>query len=283
MCNDIQLPSVINEYPTRAYIKSMDGIKMVGVALKVARNIHMRCKLAEAQNWKCCWCGIHCIPEPHHKHSATIEHVHPRSLGGKDDWDNYAMACARCNHKRGTTSVEDFMAGVLTHLPKKEDKVARAERLMRKKIRKYRNHIIRLNDYGWVRNGIQYCPDKWLSTLNIPEEKREELKELVDYSGNENRTPKEVFEKTAWQRALVRKHIKRGKKIYTQWKAGSPHLDFDTWVMTVLCLSKKRYAIKYWKKQHDGKIWLCDWSKHCLFYSRPSIICWPLAWSNDST
>ena len=34
----------------------------------------------------------------------TIEHVHPHSLGGKNDTDNYLAECGECNHPRGNMS-----------------------------------------------------------------------------------------------------------------------------------------------------------------------------------
>ena len=30
----------------------------------------------------------------------TLDHVHPRSLGGSDDPENLALACSRCNQRR---------------------------------------------------------------------------------------------------------------------------------------------------------------------------------------
>ncbi len=35
------------------------------------------------------------------KHDFTIDHIIPRSKGGKDTWSNTACACARCNHRKG--------------------------------------------------------------------------------------------------------------------------------------------------------------------------------------
>lgn len=100
------LPAILNDEPTEQMLLEIttSKIRMMKVALRVAGNIHIRCRLAEAQNWKCCWCGIECVPESNHKHSATIEHVLPRSAGGLDEWDNYAMACGGCNHSRGNIS-----------------------------------------------------------------------------------------------------------------------------------------------------------------------------------
>jgi len=31
----------------------------------------------------------------------TIDHIIPRSKGGKDTWTNTACACANCNHRKG--------------------------------------------------------------------------------------------------------------------------------------------------------------------------------------
>jgi 5-methylcytosine-specific restriction endonuclease McrA len=67
-----------------------------------AEKLYIRTRLAEAQNWKCCWCGRDCTDELDRRHSMTIEHIVPKSRGGKDTWENLAMACNRCNQKRGS-------------------------------------------------------------------------------------------------------------------------------------------------------------------------------------
>jgi hypothetical protein len=171
------LPSVINETPTRAMLKNIEGIQYMSIALKVARNIHMRCRLAEAQNWKCCWCGIECIPEPNRKNSATIEHVTPRSLGGADEWENFAMACASCNHRRGTASVEDMLAGRVKAIQKKVDN--QAARKMAQKLRKYELMALKLQKSGWVRGERKICPDAWLAGLRLPADKKQVIVMIV--------------------------------------------------------------------------------------------------------
>lgn len=35
------------------------------------------------------------------KRDFTIDHIIPRSKGGKDTWSNTACACAKCNHRKG--------------------------------------------------------------------------------------------------------------------------------------------------------------------------------------
>ncbi len=168
MCDkpNIPLPAVINEYPQRCELKKIPHITHLSIALKVARNIHMRCMLAEAQNWRCCWCGIHCRPEPNYKDSATIEHVQPRSLGGADEWENYAMACAGCNHRRGVLSVEDMLAG---RFPKPVE--PKAKRLKAKAVEKYIKKALHWNKHGWRKaDGSPLCRKEWMNSLRLVQE-----------------------------------------------------------------------------------------------------------------
>ena len=59
------------------------------------RKLKLREKLAEAQNWRCCYCGKNL-----EKHEATIEHVVPLRQGGANNWSNMAIACSPCNYRR---------------------------------------------------------------------------------------------------------------------------------------------------------------------------------------
>jgi 5-methylcytosine-specific restriction endonuclease McrA len=56
----------------------------------------LRERLAEAQNWRCCYCGLRLEPE-----TATLEHVVPYGQGGMTSWDNCVVACSPCNHAVG--------------------------------------------------------------------------------------------------------------------------------------------------------------------------------------
>lgn len=55
-------------------------------------------------NYTCIYCGI----KPGSaqkgqiltKRDFTIDHIIPRSKGGRDTWSNTACACARCNHRK---------------------------------------------------------------------------------------------------------------------------------------------------------------------------------------
>lgn len=84
--------------------------------------------LAEAQNWRCCWCGFRMIrnrdvmPEvrailgdggrrPHLLRmavlrSASVEHVVPRCDGGTDEPGNLVVSCRCCNEFRSNHPAE---------------------------------------------------------------------------------------------------------------------------------------------------------------------------------
>ena len=47
---------------------------------------------------KCAFCG---------GKAATIDHVLPRSRGGKNRWDNTVAACSPCNNKKGCRTPEE--------------------------------------------------------------------------------------------------------------------------------------------------------------------------------
>jgi hypothetical protein len=106
-----EVPSVLHESPTKAEWKARypeNGMR-AKLAYLSAKKVYIRNRLAEAQNWRCCWCTTLTVPEPNRKNSATIEHVTPRCEGGADHPDNYAMSCSDCNNKRGTKPIELFM------------------------------------------------------------------------------------------------------------------------------------------------------------------------------
>lgn len=61
----------------------------------------LRDRLAEAQNWRCCYCGKPLdSAAPLHRDRPTFEHVHALRDGGPDHPDNLAVACGGCNVAR---------------------------------------------------------------------------------------------------------------------------------------------------------------------------------------
>jgi hypothetical protein len=107
----LEIPFVINEAPTKAHWKTKypDNSFKAKLSYSSAKKVYMRVCLAEAHNWRCCWCGVQCVVESDKKNSATIEHVTQRSQDVTDHWTNLAMSCNRCNQARGVLPIERFI------------------------------------------------------------------------------------------------------------------------------------------------------------------------------
>ena len=45
-----------------------------------------------------CWHCSRSVPS----RESTLEHLHPRSHGGTDEYENLVMSCQKCNLRRGT-------------------------------------------------------------------------------------------------------------------------------------------------------------------------------------
>ncbi|MCC6547176.1 HNH endonuclease [Candidatus Sumerlaeota bacterium] len=71
------------------------------------RNIYMR------DHYTCQYCGVR--PD---KESLTIDHVVPRSRGGRSTWENVVLACQSCNSKKGSHLHEE-VGMHLAHTPKR--------------------------------------------------------------------------------------------------------------------------------------------------------------------
>ncbi len=93
----LPLPSVLRLF---YYVK----VKRRDIPL-TKRNIFRR------DNYRCQYCGRANLP-------LTTDHIIPKSLGGKDTWENLVTACMECNTKKGGRTLKDFSAK-LRRLPKK--------------------------------------------------------------------------------------------------------------------------------------------------------------------
>ena len=53
--------------------------------------------IKEANNYECVYCG-----KPHNENDLTIDHVHPRCMGGCSHTRNCVPACVKCNQSKGS-------------------------------------------------------------------------------------------------------------------------------------------------------------------------------------
>ena len=54
-------------------------------------------------NWSCQYCG-----KKGNRKSLTIDHVHPKSKGGENTFENTVACCVKCNSAKGDKSLEQF-------------------------------------------------------------------------------------------------------------------------------------------------------------------------------
>ncbi|NVK54469.1 MAG: HNH endonuclease, partial [Alteromonadaceae bacterium] len=58
--------------------------------------------LFRRDNYLCLYCG-----NRYRSGQLTRDHIIPRSRGGRNNWQNVATACARCNHQKGAKTPEE--------------------------------------------------------------------------------------------------------------------------------------------------------------------------------
>lgn len=102
------LPPTINELPLKKDFRDLIGYER-RIVFERAVLIYHRSRLSEAQNHKCCWCGCEMTDERGLPTSSTVEHVVPKSEGGANHPDNYAVACHYDNQKRREHPMEFYM------------------------------------------------------------------------------------------------------------------------------------------------------------------------------
>lgn len=69
----------------------------------IKREVHLsRHNVFERDQHRCQYCGRR-LP----KTELTLDHVLPRSRGGRDTWDNLVLACLKCNLKKSNRTPEE--------------------------------------------------------------------------------------------------------------------------------------------------------------------------------
>jgi 5-methylcytosine-specific restriction endonuclease McrA len=95
------------EQPLRAAQFAMYAPSVIRLRyyIKIPHNLPMplsRRAVLIRDSYTCQYCGA--TPG---RENLTIDHVHPRSRGGRTEWDNVVAACGPCNRRKGSKSVEE--------------------------------------------------------------------------------------------------------------------------------------------------------------------------------
>ena len=152
---------IINDIPITYEVFKKKHKKKLLASLIYERShlVYNRTRLAEAQNWKCCFCGVR-MDEMHGKrNSVTVEHVIPKSKGGTNDMANLAASCYACNNNRGTKDAETFRSSQ----DQKSNAVVRLEAAVRKYVKKAQ----RFAEVDFKVNENIQSFDDWFSTLRL--------------------------------------------------------------------------------------------------------------------
>lgn len=67
--------------------------------------------LLEKWNRECAYCGVKDVP-------FQVEHIHPRAKGGSNSITNLTLSCEKCNTKKGTKDIKEFLKKDTSRLEK---------------------------------------------------------------------------------------------------------------------------------------------------------------------
>jgi 5-methylcytosine-specific restriction endonuclease McrA len=93
---ELPLTSASSTYPRPHVIRL---VRYVHVPRAAQRKISRRALFAR-DGWSCVYCG-------ERGGRLTLDHVVPRSRGGKSEWDNVVTSCAPCNLRKGDRLPEE--------------------------------------------------------------------------------------------------------------------------------------------------------------------------------
>jgi len=124
------IPKVVNDLEDIKFVKLPKKYKRE-IVISAFNRAYLRTRCAEAQNWRCCYCGVHMNLISNDHKSATLEHIVPTSKGGDDTYNNCVAACFKCNTKRGNADFDENYNLIMVQYTKR-DPNAHLERKLRR-------------------------------------------------------------------------------------------------------------------------------------------------------
>lgn len=115
----IALQSMNALYPFPSVIRLSSYIRVPYKKVELSRKNILR-----RDNFRCQYCGSH-------THPLTLDHIQPRSRGGRDSWENLVAACIPCNNRKGSRTPDE--AGMkLASIPRKPNHIVFLKHFMGK-------------------------------------------------------------------------------------------------------------------------------------------------------
>ncbi len=100
---DRLLHSPTRQFPFPSIVRLKGYVRMPYRRIMISRK-----NIIRRDQFRCQYCGSH--------DRLTVDHVMPKSRGGKDTWENLVAACTRCNNRKGNRT-PDEAAMVLDRQP----------------------------------------------------------------------------------------------------------------------------------------------------------------------
>jgi 5-methylcytosine-specific restriction endonuclease McrA len=96
-----EIKTISRVYPRPSIIRLEQMIKRPRPRIRLTKREVLR-----RDTYTCQYCG------QSHTH-LTIDHIHPRRLGGSHTWENLVAACPNCNHHKGGRTLDQAQMHLL--------------------------------------------------------------------------------------------------------------------------------------------------------------------------
>jgi 5-methylcytosine-specific restriction endonuclease McrA len=111
--HDWEVRTISRAYPAPAVVRLLRAVSARPLHVRFSReNVYLR------DGHRCQYCGLRCGPR-----ELTLDHVVPRSRGGKTTWRNVVTACVACNRRKGRATPEQVGMKLRT-IPQRPDWLA---------------------------------------------------------------------------------------------------------------------------------------------------------------
>ncbi|UCD11279.1 MAG: HNH endonuclease [Nitrospinaceae bacterium] len=103
-CDGYCIRTPNSTYPLPAVIRILKMVKRK----RRSRVAFSKKNILRRDNYTCQYCGVS-------KHPLTVDHVLPKSRGGKTDWFNVVVACKPCNLKKSNRTLAEMGISLRRH------------------------------------------------------------------------------------------------------------------------------------------------------------------------